>query len=305
VTTLKARVNGQWVTVSSGGGGGGTTVSEVEVAATDPIGLNPAAELWYDTDAPAQAIVSDEARWNTAWGTVAIGSWVASSPTLTNGLVLGTALNFTPLSGRRYRWVVHIRALIAASSPGACDIGVQRSNAQWMSSWTYVAAMGSQYDNRTYVYPFNGDGVASSWRVTAGNLNGGAITAFLDASSSWQLEDLGPVSGFTPVPNPTPGWLNVTFMNGWTNYASGFQTAQYRKIGDIVYLRGLVAGGTVGQPICNLPVGYRPPAHLIFATDTQTNAHGRCDVYSNGNIIHAAGSNTYFSLSTVQFSVTL
>lgn len=63
-------------------------------------------------------------------------------------------------------------------------------------------------------------------------------------------------------------WTPVTFMNGFSNYGSGFQTVQYRKIGDIVYVRGLMAGGALSTICFQLPVGFRPPAHMQFPSSS-------------------------------------
>lgn len=38
------------------------------------------------------------------------------------------------------------------------------------------------------------------------------------------------------------GWQNLQFMNSWHNDSSQ-NSAQYRKVGNIVYLRGLVYNG--------------------------------------------------------------
>lgn len=92
-------------------------------------------------------------------------------------------------------------------------------------------------------------------------------------------------------------WISVvTFLNSWANFGGGFQTLQYRKIGDIVYVRGTVAGGTVGANVCNLPVGYRPPA--LIETSSSANAlMATFRVYASGDIETTAGSNARFDLN--------
>ena len=59
-------------------------------------------------------------------------------------------------------------------------------------------------------------------------------------------------------------WTAVTFENGWVNEGGPSQVVQYRKVADIVYLRGTMkrTGVTYGQTAFTLPVGFRPPAHL-------------------------------------------
>ena len=46
------------------------------------------------------------------------------------------------------------------------------------------------------------------------------------------------------------GWINISFESGggWTNYGSGWQNGQYRTINNEVICRGLISGGTLGNP---------------------------------------------------------
>ena len=55
-------------------------------------------------------------------------------------------------------------------------------------------------------------------------------------------------------------WTAVTFTNSWVNL--GPQPAQYRKIGDIVYVRGQISGGATSSSAFTLPAGFRPPLTL-------------------------------------------
>jgi hypothetical protein len=98
-------------------------------------------------------------------------------------------------------------------------------------------------------------------------------------------------------------WTAVTFLNGWSNYGSGFQTMQYRKVGDIVYLRGFVKGGTASTAVFALPVGYRPPATTRFATLNTGVTTGYWEMTSAGNVVHQAGAvgdvSVNFTFSTI------
>jgi hypothetical protein len=100
----------------------------------------------------------------------------------------------------------------------------------------------------------------------------------------------------------TAPWTNVTFITPWVNYGSGYQTAQYRKIGDRVELRGLVRGGANLSTIFSLPVGFRPPARLLLSTQTNTNVAGRVDVDTLGNVIMQNGDTGWISLDNLNFS---
>lgn len=74
------------------------------------------------------------------------------------------------------------------------------------------------------------------------------------------------------------GWINVAggvgFAGTWTNFAGGWDVAAYRKIGKVVYLKGLVAGGAVGSTIFTLPAGYIPAANIMFAQVVDTRSFG-------------------------------
>jgi hypothetical protein len=100
-------------------------------------------------------------------------------------------------------------------------------------------------------------------------------------------------------------WTPVTsFLNSWVNYG-GWGTAAYRKVNDLVYLRGLVRNGVVGTSIFTLPAGYRPPASLVFPNVTgEPFTPGRIDVLLDGNVWHASGVNGYVSLSGIVFGTT-
>lgn len=61
------------------------------------------------------------------------------------------------------------------------------------------------------------------------------------------------------------GWITLPYAAGWSAYGSGWQTPQYRRIGNEVKLRGLMVVNTstgTNPVICTLPVGYRPPATM-------------------------------------------
>lgn len=104
-------------------------------------------------------------------------------------------------------------------------------------------------------------------------------------------------------------WTGLTFTAPWVNYGSVYQTGQFRKIGnDIVYLRGLVAGGAsvTGSAAFTLPVGFRPSSRVQFPIDHNGNSAGAVtiDTAGVGNIYWISGDGTYASLTGIWFSVT-
>jgi hypothetical protein len=118
------------------------------------------------------------------------------------------------------------------------------------------------------------------------------------------------VEDITGTPQPAGDyeafWTPVTgFLNGWANYG-GWALAAYRKVNDLVYMRGLVRSGTIGSNIFILPVGYRPAGgSLIFPTVTgEPGSLGRIDIQGSGEVTHAFGNNGYVTLSGIVFGVT-
>jgi hypothetical protein len=101
--------------------------------------------------------------------------------------------------------------------------------------------------------------------------------------------------------DPT-AWAAPVLLNGWVNIGGAFQVAQYRRVGDMVELRGVIAAGVIGLACFQLPVGFRPPANVNFACESAA-AHGAFAVTALGNVVTTAGNNAAFSLQA-SFSVT-
>lgn len=100
-------------------------------------------------------------------------------------------------------------------------------------------------------------------------------------------------------------WTNLTYGSGWGDYnAASWQRGQYRKIGDLVQLRGLVARlSGVGTTIATLPGGHAPPVQILNQVNG-TDAHARVDITAGGSLVLAAGTPTYISLNDIPpFSV--
>jgi hypothetical protein len=96
-------------------------------------------------------------------------------------------------------------------------------------------------------------------------------------------------------------WTAVTFQNSWVNNVSGVETVAYRKIGDIVTLRGMAMTGAVPSVVFTLPVGYRSPLQLRFPINSN-GAYGQCRVMPDGTVIAQAGASAGFNFDGVSFS---
>lgn len=74
--------------------------------------------------------------------------------------------------------------------------------------------------------------------------------------------------GGAAIDNTNSGWINCTLTGGWTSVSG--RTAQYRRIGKRVYLRGAVQNATFANnntAFWNIPSGYQPlRAPLVMVT---------------------------------------
>lgn len=101
-------------------------------------------------------------------------------------------------------------------------------------------------------------------------------------------------------------WTPVTsFLNGWQNYDPAlYDVAAYRKINDIVYVRGLVR---LGSPLDSVafvfPPGYRPLKNAHFG-GAANNLFCVLEVRNNGDMRINAPSNAWVSLDNVCFGTT-
>lgn len=100
------------------------------------------------------------------------------------------------------------------------------------------------------------------------------------------------------------GWLFPTLLNGWVNYTApgvDWGVASYRKIGNVVFIKGLIKSGS--GVIFVLPAGFRPGTAAaghkqLFDVETDT-GHGRMDVRENGEVARVAGGNGYYGINVV------
>jgi len=96
-------------------------------------------------------------------------------------------------------------------------------------------------------------------------------------------------------------WTAVTFQNAWVNFGGGEQPMQYRKIGDMVQLRGVIKSGALNTVAFTLPAGFRPPLQLHLASGG--GAYTDIIVAATGTVSPSVG-NTAVMWVNCEFSVT-
>ena len=197
-----------------------------------------------------------------AIGIVAVGSFVGSAA---YSLAAGTDvrftnyLPFTSVVGRRYRMHCQLRVVGATTGNGINFLphGPGVGGASW-DLWHTTANYG--YANIEVLFDGNGTSGNYWW----GGSSSTAVTLYLDTMSSFYIEDVGPNSvPALPIPETPPAWQPATLLNGWY-VTAGDQPAQYRKVGDMVYVRGYLkhANVTAQGNVIILPPGFRPPYYI-------------------------------------------
>lgn len=102
---------------------------------------------------------------------------------------------------------------------------------------------------------------------------------------------------------PTGNWRDAAMLNNWVRLDTNWNIPGYRMLpGSLVELRGVIKGGTIsgGTPVLNLPIGYRPTLRQLNVC-VSSDAIGRIDVSSNGDVYVTVGSTTWASLDNIRF----
>lgn len=94
-------------------------------------------------------------------------------------------------------------------------------------------------------------------------------------------------------------WTPVTFQGTWANQTGGSQPVQYRKLGDMVQLRGQMAAGSMSSPAFTLPVGFRPPFLFMLSTGCFNGSAwvvARMDMNTDGRCVPIDGVANFYSV---------
>ena len=99
-------------------------------------------------------------------------------------------------------------------------------------------------------------------------------------------------------------WINLAYRSPWNHYHPTWTQGQYRKIDDMVQLRGLIARNSAATAsVADLPVGYRPTKNIMFLQTMGEPPVGcRLDIYPDGHIYNTALPTTWLCLDNIEFS---
>lgn len=111
----------------------------------------------------------------------------------------------------------------------------------------------------------------------------------------------------------SPKWLAPSFLNSWSNYGSGYNTAgYYADVSGRVFLRGLIQGAsqTLPSTLFQLPYApqFRQVLHGLCLNGSSAYTLARIDIDTTGNVIAdllASGSigTGWISLDGLSFSL--
>ncbi|HEX2896900.1 MAG TPA: hypothetical protein VHP63_02490 [candidate division Zixibacteria bacterium] len=106
-------------------------------------------------------------------------------------------------------------------------------------------------------------------------------------------------------------WIPFPFAAGYDDYepahpGADWQVAEYRKIGDVVELRGFIHRadhGTFSGLVGTLPVGFRPPARTLFVVYGNSSGYtGLIVVLTNGDVLTATSQPEFIGITSISFS---
>lgn len=128
----------------------------------------------------------------------------------------------------------------------------------------------------------------------AATAGAGAVCITYDTATVWVVNS---AIVWVPLSTPPTPWVEVTVLTGsWVNFGNGYQITRYRKIGDQVYLEGLIAVGVLGQACMTLPVGFRPVQSQQWA-EVSNGLFGNMTINPDGTVLPVNGSNANFQIN--------
>lgn len=97
-------------------------------------------------------------------------------------------------------------------------------------------------------------------------------------------------------------WQDLSLLNGWTTFSNEYNIPQFKKISDMVQIRGMLQGSrATTQKIAILPEGFRPKKYLYFVYSTSDNpASGR--ISPDGSIDLYGYKISWNSIDGISFS---
>ena len=258
-------------------GGGADVISNIEFTSGGNININPdmlgvislGGHTIVDNGARLQRGANNTLTINTGHNTLTIGSQNSNWAHYTTGASNGHYF-FQPISVNTLR----VRDNIIYEGSGSNGlpwgwnevVGINNNSHGAIHNRTGKVALGLHENGTMFGIQYDGD-PRYTWQVSRTRFSVNAnVSLAAHGGIEWE------------VPPTTP-----SMRNGWETY---FGTGYMKSPDGIVYLRGLMRGGTRGQPAFTLPVGCRPlnTTRVFYQGTGFENGIVRVDISTNGNV---------------------
>jgi len=220
--------------------------------------------------------------------------------------ITGATLTINVPAGRSIRLRARTHLSVPAGGNTRARVYIQEGAAVLGGSYIYLTggSYGEELHVEKVITPTPGE---HTYKLTLSRDVGANAVRVYSGSDSMTYLTAEDVTG-TDVPAGSyyeAGWTELELINGWVQYSSpsSYASAAFRKVNDMVYLRGIIAGGTVGAIIAHLPPGYRPPTyhHVPIVSNS---AFGHIRIGPAGDILAQSGNNAWYALNGVVFGAT-
>lgn len=137
---------------------------------------------------------------------------------------------------------------------------------------------------------------------TGGRMRKEVLQSFVRVQDLVDLGILRLAANARALLNAQPSFAAVSFENSWANFSSDYHMAgYYRDAFGRVFLRGLIASGSVGSTAFTLPSGYRPEKHCLFSV-VSNDSIGQVFITTAGAVTPISPSNNaWVSLEGISF----
>lgn len=246
--------------------------------------------------------------------TLAYAETTASQTGITTETALtGLSATVTVPAGRRIRITAHTLVVSSVTTDkiglrikeGATTLQFGQRDPSGPTSNTLIAEAIVSPSAGTHTY-----NVTLARDVGTGTITNNADPTF---PSYIIVEDItgSGISGHTHTQHDDTGWIALNtlgYTNGWVDYDAVNYKPHYRKIGNEVMFRGLIKSGTLNAIAFTMPVGFRPiyfEQILPAAADAALGIVAvRGTTHSTpGGVVPVSGSNVYFSLDSIRYTV--